>query len=221
VVQRIVETWHAASLRNPIKYFYQPNAGISAARNACLAHASGEYIAWVDADDYWLPGKLQAQVNYFEEHPDCQIVFTAYQNFVEEGMYSSEDVKVHGEFALEKVYRYYLPSTFIKKELFNNYGLFLEKLLVSEDAEMVYRWLMFDVNIKHYIKTVYYRRRLHGKNITLTRDDATATAMNEIIGAKVADYSAKSGVPVEVVEKMKRDMFIQGFRNNIQEKKAY
>jgi glycosyltransferase involved in cell wall biosynthesis len=66
-----------------LKYFYKGNGGIGSTRNACLEHASGELVAWVDSDDYWLPGKLQAQLTYLEEHPDCEIVFTKFENFFE------------------------------------------------------------------------------------------------------------------------------------------
>lgn len=37
--------------------------------------ASGQYVAHIDGDDYALPGKLQAQANYLDAHPDCNIVW--------------------------------------------------------------------------------------------------------------------------------------------------
>lgn len=49
--------------------------GVSAARNAGMAAARGRYIAFLDADDVWFPGKLEAQVRYFESHPEVGCVF--------------------------------------------------------------------------------------------------------------------------------------------------
>ena len=42
-----------------IQYIHQPNAGLSAARNTGIKAAETEWIAFLDGDDYWLPGKLE------------------------------------------------------------------------------------------------------------------------------------------------------------------
>ena len=59
-----------------IRVVDQANAGPPAARNAGIAAARGEYLAFVDADDIWLPGKVSAQVRHLEAHPEVGTVFT-------------------------------------------------------------------------------------------------------------------------------------------------
>lgn len=59
-----------------IQYFYQENQGPAAARNLGLKHVQGEWIAFLDSDDWWLPQKLQRAVDYIEKCPDIKIFHT-------------------------------------------------------------------------------------------------------------------------------------------------
>lgn len=49
--------------------------GVSHARNTGMREARGRFLAFLDADDVWFPGKLPAQINYFDSHPDVGVVF--------------------------------------------------------------------------------------------------------------------------------------------------
>ncbi|ART54021.1 glycosyl transferase family 2 [Acidovorax carolinensis] len=58
-----------------IRVIHLTGTGVSRARNVGMAQSRGELIAFLDADDLWFPGKLQAQVRYFDDHPDVGVVF--------------------------------------------------------------------------------------------------------------------------------------------------
>jgi teichuronic acid biosynthesis glycosyltransferase TuaG len=57
------------------------NAGLAGARNAGILAARGQFIALLDDDDIWLPQKLELQLRYMEDHPECSIVHSAYWAF--------------------------------------------------------------------------------------------------------------------------------------------
>ena len=61
-----------------VRYFYQPNRGLSVTRNRAIALARGELIAFLDADDVWLPEKLARQVDCLTQNPRVGLVHTNY-----------------------------------------------------------------------------------------------------------------------------------------------
>jgi glycosyltransferase involved in cell wall biosynthesis len=60
-----------------ITYLRKPNGGQASAFNFALARARGKIVAFLDADDYWLPGKLRRVVEEFAKHPDAGMVYHA------------------------------------------------------------------------------------------------------------------------------------------------
>jgi glycosyltransferase involved in cell wall biosynthesis len=62
----------------PVRLLQQANAGVAAARNHGIREALGDWVAFVDADDIWLPGKLQAQWALLQAKPQAQMTYTAW-----------------------------------------------------------------------------------------------------------------------------------------------
>lgn len=62
-----------------VRLIRQPNTGVSAARNLGVREARHEWVAFIDADDIWLPGKLAAQAALLRTNPDCRLCYTAWE----------------------------------------------------------------------------------------------------------------------------------------------
>ena len=68
-----------------IHYVYQENQGVSAARNHGIDLARGELIAFLDADDFFLPDKLTAQLRVFDAQPNLGIVHSGWRRVNQQG----------------------------------------------------------------------------------------------------------------------------------------
>lgn len=66
-----------------IKIIHQANRGLPGARNTGIRHAQGDYLAFLDADDIWLPTKLEKHVNHLDNSPTVGISF-CYSAFINE-----------------------------------------------------------------------------------------------------------------------------------------
>jgi len=77
-----------------LRVIRQPNGGSSAARNTGIAAGHGEWIAFIDGDDVWLPEKLERHVAYLRAHPEADLTF-AWSRVVDEHGRDTGRTSVH------------------------------------------------------------------------------------------------------------------------------
>lgn len=71
----------ASSGDSRIRYVrFEQNRGIGAARHEGVSRAQGEFIAFIDSDDIWLPGKLELQTHLFRKHTQFEVIFSNFLN---------------------------------------------------------------------------------------------------------------------------------------------
>ena len=130
------------SYGNRVKAIHMDNKGVSAARNRGLAIASGDFIAFLDSDDLWLPNKLSAQIDFFNSNHKALICQTE-EIWIRNGV-RVNPMKKHKKrsgmiFEPSLLLCLVSPSAvMIKRELFNIAGLFDESLPACEDYDL---WL--------------------------------------------------------------------------------
>ncbi len=136
-----------------LRVHFQPNRGVSAARNRGIEQTTGELIAFLDSDDLWLPGKLSAQVQFFQDHSNALICQT-------------EEIWIRNKVRVNPKNRHQKPSgdifqasldlclvspsaVMIRRSLFDEAGLFDENLPACEDYDL---WLR--ISCKHPVHLI-------------------------------------------------------------------
>lgn len=164
-----------------IQVITQNGKGISNARNVGVLASKGEYVAFVDSDDLWLPDKLQFQVKFLDKKPS--IVGMIYSDaflFPEKGIYKFSPLANKRAFQIGKPHRgkvlrqlfmeNFIPAStvMVRKLCFKRVGLFDESLMVCEDIDM---WMRiaecFEVD---YQDVVLAKIRLHEGSLTKNRE---------------------------------------------------
>jgi len=159
---------------NKLKIITADGVGQSAARNIAIKLSKSEFIAFLDADDYWDKKKLKNQLKAFHGDPSIGLVYGDYWDFSKPDASDSILVSVRSYNLNDKdqLIKYFLkdgpivPSTTIfRKEVFETVGFFKENLKVYEDAEMYLRtaekWKFF------YVKGgLLYKRKKQGQITT-------------------------------------------------------
>ena len=133
---------------NQVRYIYQENQGIPAARNTGIKNAQGDFIAFLDSDDYWYPGKLEKQMALIAEHPEYGLVASRFDK-----IQCAENIKKTNRplsyqsrrgksgWVLNDLFQANFirtSSVMIRRDCFDRVGLFDEKQKQAQDYDL---WL--------------------------------------------------------------------------------
>ena len=118
------------------------NHGVSYARNRGIEEARGSLICFLDSDDLWEEGKLEAQVIWMQGHPECQAVYTD-EKWIRNGV-RVNPMNKHQKYSGD-IFKQCLPlcivspsSVMLRKSLLDEVGVFDESMPVCEDYDL---WL--------------------------------------------------------------------------------
>ncbi len=146
-----------------IRSVHQSNQGPAAARNRGLEIAGGELIAFLDADDLWLSGKLRRQIDYLDIHPTVRVVATHMETFTSE---NASWIPGLNRAYWESRPPGLLPSTLLcQRTAFDVVGQFAADMRLAEDTDWLFRVKEKGLPIG-VVDQVLVRKRIHQTNLT-------------------------------------------------------
>lgn len=153
-----------------IRYFFQNNAGPSAARNAAIQMATGEWLSFLDSDDLWMPYKLEREMAVAGVEPGVDFIYSSGVIVREDG---AIDRSLTDQLRPTKLYtaepllferpRFFTSGVSFRKRCTEKSGLFDVSLRFYEDVDLWFRVLLF---FKAYFLDVeLVRKRQHSANL--------------------------------------------------------
>lgn len=143
-----------------VRYFHQPNAGPASARNRGIKDASGDFIAFLDADDLWPENNLRLLVAELMGDPAAEVVRGYGQLFRDTGNGQLEYLGNPKDSFAD-----YIGAGLYRRGVFRKTGLFDPVLRFGEDTDWYNRAREMKINVKR-LEMVTLLVRRHGKNMT-------------------------------------------------------
>lgn len=151
------------------------NGGAAAARNAVLPLAQGKFIACLDSDDEWLPGKLRKQMDFLDSHPEVGLVGSGHILACKDGRRVEFPGKNPDDWRreLHSAESFHGACTpLMRREVMEKVGLLDEKLRVLEDWDWMLRISReFEIHVLPDMLTVIHENNPSNPDHTLASTD--------------------------------------------------
>jgi len=133
-------------LRDKLQYIYQENRGLPAARNTGIRAARGEFMALLDADDVWLPQRLERGVPVLDADPSIGLVHARVARIDTQGSVTGQ-LKVEPQYLSGRIAgniytrraHIVCPTVMFRKNCLERAGWFDERMQATEDRDLWFR----------------------------------------------------------------------------------
>ena len=164
-----------AEFDNRIQSIRLDRSGISAARNRGIDAADGEFIAFLDSDDLWLPEKIEKHVKFALAHPETMVTYTDASEFSVDGpskksfVENFPDLNHPSDLFTPMIKRYAIPTpsaTMVKTSFLRESGLrFRESVFYAEDLVFCHDVMLAGGRFG-YLPEKLTMRRIHAANMS-------------------------------------------------------
>lgn len=143
-----------------VHYIYQPNRGLAAAHNTALKVATGEWVAFIDADDFWPADRTSHLMQVFVNNPVIMIAWGLEKFVFEDPAETSRWGFTHAD---QQRFDIHLGARLFRREAFEQIGLFDEAMRCSDDVDWFYRAKEAALAMEATEKcTLHYTQHAHG-----------------------------------------------------------
>ena len=184
--------------------------GVSHARNQGIAAAKGDFIAFLDSDDEWLPKKLELQLAFFKENPEYNIIH-ADEIWIRNGVRVNpckRFIKTGGNiFNRSLDFSLIAPSAVMaRREIFDKCGVFDETLQVCEDYDLWLRIMLAGEEFGFISTPLVTRYAGHAGQLS-TRYEA----MDRFRAESLYKLLQMTNIPTDKREKMQKTLISNSF----------
>lgn len=182
-----------------IKIFSQENAGLSAARNMGLSHCSGDYVWFVDSDDYIEEGSLPLIFNKIDDKPDVICIQAkrsdeeTARNSFSGNVQNGFDVLLHSFDDWDRCVPYFI----FNRQFIDNHQLSFYVGIFHEDDEFTPRALVFAEKVSVIDRPLYFYWVKTENTITKTVNPKKSYD-NIIVAESLSDFKEKNAMPDNV-----------------------